>query len=120
MNNFSGSPHITNQRRYLTVAVSCSVVPILLIVLLPEPLRSRVLPIAAVFVPHALLYGLAFLLLGLEWVWNILRKPSSPIISCPACHTTEEPYRRFFVTRVTSQIVRVHCPECHERWMERR
>jgi hypothetical protein len=120
MNNFGGSPEIANQRRYLTVALTCSGVPVVVVTLLPEPLRSAMMPIVAVFGAYAFLYGLALLLLGLEWLWKILRKPSNAIISCPACHTREDVYRRFFVSRVTPHIMRIHCPECHERWMERR
>lgn len=120
MNNFRHSPQIDNQRRYLTVAATCSALPALVVLLLPEPWHSALLPIVAIFGAYGLLYGLALLLVALEWLCQSLRRPANASIRCPICHTSEQPYRRFFVGRITPQLVRIHCPECHERWIERR
>lgn len=120
MNNFGHSPQIQNQGRYLTIAMICSITPALVVLLLPEPWRSSLLPIVAIFGAYSLLYALALLLLAVEWLWRMLRRPSNAGIRCPVCHTTEQSYRRFFVNRLAPQLVRIHCPECHERWLERR
>lgn len=120
MNNFRHSPQIENQRRYLTIAGGCSMTPVLVVLLLPEPWQTSLLPIVAIFGAYSLLYGIALFLLAIEWLWRTLRRPTDAGIRCPICHTAEQPYRLFFVNRVAPQLVRIHCPECHERWLERR
>ena len=112
-------PQIDNQLRYLVTAASCSLVPVVAIALLPDPLHSSLLPIAALLGAHGFMYVLALLLCGIERAWQLVRPARSQVIRCPVCYTVDQPYRRFFVARITPQLVRVHCPECHERWVTR-
>ena len=120
MRNYRHAAEMFNQRRYLTVAFACSAAPIAVVLILPEPLRSSLMPIVAIFGAYSSLYGLALLLMGIEWLWGVLRPRRDAAIRCPTCRTVEVSYRRFFVNRIGAHLVRVQCPECHERWIERR
>lgn len=120
MRNHRHVHEMFNQRRYLTVAFVTSAAPIAVVLLLPEPLRTSLMPIVAIFGAYSMLYGLAVLLMAVEWLWRLLRPTRSAELRCPTCHTLEVPYRRFFVNRIAAHLVRIQCPECHERWIERR
>jgi hypothetical protein len=97
----------------------CTVGPVIVIALLPEPWHSSFLPLASLLGTYGFMFVLALLLYGLERAWRLLRRPALAQICCPACHTREQSYRPFYVVRVAPLIVRIHCPECHERWIQR-
>ncbi|HEX6287645.1 MAG TPA: hypothetical protein VFZ66_00570 [Herpetosiphonaceae bacterium] len=120
MDRYNHSLHIVDQLRYLVTSLACSLGPVVLIALLPEPWHSSFLPLAALFGAYSFMFVLAILLYALEQLWRLLRRPANAPIACPACHTIDQPYRPFYVARVAPLIVRIHCPECHERWIERR
>jgi hypothetical protein len=119
MDCYNHSIQIVDQLRYLLTSMCCSLGPVIVIALLPEPWHTSFLPLAALLGAYSFMFVLALLLYGLEQVWSLLRRPSSQELVCPICHTIEQPYRRFHVVRVAPMIVRIYCPECHERWIER-
>jgi hypothetical protein len=120
MDRYESSLHIVDQFRYLAVSLICTIAPVVLIAVLPEPWHTSFLPLAALFGAYSMMFALALLLHGIEQLWKLVRRRRSGEICCPVCHTIEQPYRPFHVVRVARVIVRVHCPECHERWIERR
>jgi hypothetical protein len=120
MDRYDSALHIIDQIRYLAISLISTGAPVILIAMLPEPWHSSFLPLAALFGAYSMMFALALLLHGIEQLWKLLRGPGNEDISCPVCHTIEQPYRPFHVVRVARMIVRVHCPECHERWIERR
>lgn len=116
---FYSSPRIDNQLRYLLVATACPLLPLVAMLLLPDPWRGSLMPFAMIFGSYVLYYGFALILYALSSLWRILRRPPTDL-RCPVCCTVERSYRTFFVDRVAPGLMRVHCPECHERWFERR
>lgn len=120
MNWLSPSPQIGSQKRYILTSFICSALPVIVIAWLPEPWHSSLLPLAALFGAYAFMFGLGLLLYGIEWLWRLVRPHALPEICCPLCHTREQPYRPFYVTRIAPHLLRVHCPECQEHWIEHR
>lgn len=120
MDRFNSPIQVVDQFRYLVISMVCSLTPVILIAVLPEPWHTSFLPLAALFGAYSMMFILALMLYGLERLWLLLRRRATNQIICPVCHTTEQPYRPFHVVRVARLIVRVHCPECHERWIEHR
>jgi hypothetical protein len=115
---FHSGPRIDNQLRYLLTGTGCSLLPLMVTLLLPDPWQSALLPLALLFGSYGALFGLALFLYALAWLWRLVR-PAPTELRCPVCFTTDRPYRPFFVDRLAPTLVRVHCPECHERWLER-
>lgn len=119
MDQFGHSPPIEHQLRYLLTCVGCSLAPVVIVALLPDPLHASLVPLAALFGAYAFMFGIALLLYGMEVLWRLLRPKRDAPLRCPVCHTIEQPYRRFFADRIAPALIRAHCPECHERWIAR-
>lgn len=124
MDRFSEQPKATHQLGYLLTSFVCSTVPAVLCAVLPEPWHTSLLPIAALFGAYAAMFALGLIFYGVEWLWRLrpwrLRQNSVPALRCPACRTVEQLHTRFYVVRVGPYTLRVHCPECQERWFEHR
>ena len=119
LNQWDYSPDIDNQFRYLVTSWLCSLIPLTIIVLLPDPLHTSLLPFGALFGAQAFLYTLGLSLYGLEWLWRLIRPVRPQRVRCPVCHAVEHAYRPFYAMRISPELLRMYCPECHERWTER-
>lgn len=126
MDEWSRSPQITDQVRYMITSFVCSTTPVIVIALLPDPWHTSLLPIAVLFGAYGLMFGLGLVFSVVEWLWRVCRVPLArlrgevPVLRCPACQTVEQRTRPFYVVRVAPRMLRVHCPECHERWLDYR
>lgn len=120
MDRYDSPLQSVDQFRYLMTSMGCSLAPVIVIAMLPEPWHTSFLPLAALFGAYSMMFVLALILHGIEQLWRLLHRRATGEICCPVCHTIEQPYRTFHVVRVARLIVRIHCPECHERWIEHR
>ncbi len=101
--------------------ILCSASPLIIALLLPEPLRGAFLLLGEFMLAFVFFFGLALLLHGISVVWHIVRpQHHEERLLCPACHTYEQGRLRFNVVRIAPAIYRIHCAECGERWVERR
>lgn len=124
MDRYSDQSTATSQLGYLLTSFVCSAVPALIGVLLPEPWHTSLLPLAALSGAYACMFALGLIFYGIEWLWRLrpwrAQQGALPPLRCPACRTVEQPYAAFYVARVGPYTLRVHCPECNERWFEHR
>ena len=124
MDGWSQQPQTNNELGYLLTAFACSFTPALVCALLPEPWHTSLLPLAALFGAYACMFALGLALYAIEQLWRLrpwrVREGALPALRCPACRMIEQHYAPFYVVRVGPYTLRVHCPECQERWFEHR
>jgi hypothetical protein len=124
MDRFSDPSQTTNELGYMLTSFGCSAAPALICALLPEPWHTSLLPIAALFGAYAAMFALGLLFYSIERLWQLrpwrMRRAAVAALRCPACRSVEQPYAPFYVVRVGPYTLRVHCPECNERWFEHR
>lgn len=112
------SPATDQPARFFSTMIICSVAPLVIALLLPQPWRDAFLPLGEFMLAFVFFFGLALLLHGLSLLWNVVRPRHKERLVCPVCHTYEQGRLRFDVVRIAPAIYRLHCPECGERWVE--
>lgn len=120
MRGLGSSAPADDPNRFFLTMIGCSALPMVVTLWLPEPWYTSVLPVAAFMLIFTFFFGLALALHWLGVLWRLLRPVSGAGIQCWACQSYEQPHLRFGVVRVAPGVYRIRCPECGERWVERR
>lgn len=106
--------------KFYLVMVGGSLLPLIVVALLPAPWNTDLFPFVAVMLIFVLFYGLALVLQVLSLAWHMIKPIRVQPLRCPACRSAEDAWRPFGVVRVAPDVFRVRCTECGERWVERK